>query len=54
LGTARYKDDVNAGLDKELIKTVVMAIKAGFYHLDGAQGQLSTNSSIIIHVKYDS
>ncbi|CAG8982383.1 hypothetical protein HYALB_00007505 [Hymenoscyphus albidus] len=37
LGTARYKNDPSAPVDKELIKTVVMAIKAGYYHLDGAQ-----------------
>lgn len=40
LGTARYKDDPSAPIDKELVKTVVMAIKAGYYHLDGAQGIL--------------
>lgn len=40
LGTARYKGDPNSPLDKELIKTVVVAIKAGFYHLDGAEGTL--------------
>jgi hypothetical protein len=39
LGSAHYRNDANAPLDKESIKTVVMAIKAGFYHLDGAQGQ---------------
>jgi hypothetical protein len=38
LGTAHAKKDGNAPLDKELIKTVVMAIQAGFGHLDGAQG----------------
>ncbi|KAH8657070.1 NADP-dependent oxidoreductase domain-containing protein [Tricladium varicosporioides] len=37
LGTARYKSDKNAPVDKELIKTVLMAIKAGYYHLDGAE-----------------
>ncbi|KAG9233138.1 putative NAD/NADP-dependent indole-3-acetaldehyde reductase [Amylocarpus encephaloides] len=37
LGTARYKSDPNAPIDKELVKTVVMAIKAGYYHLDGAE-----------------
>lgn len=37
-GTARYKSDANAPADKELVKIGVMAIKAGFYHLDGAQG----------------
>jgi diketogulonate reductase-like aldo/keto reductase len=40
LGTARSKGDANAPLDKELVKTVVMAIKAGYYHVDGAQGKL--------------
>lgn len=37
LGTARYKADPSAPLDEELVKTVVMAIKAGYYHIDGAQ-----------------
>lgn len=30
--------DGSAGLDQELVKTVVMAIGEGFYHLDGAEG----------------
>jgi hypothetical protein len=38
LGTARFKSDPNAPVDQELIKTVVMAIKTGYHHLDGAQG----------------
>lgn len=38
LGTANYKADPNSPVDKELVKTVVTAIKAGYYHLDGAQG----------------
>ncbi|KUJ09109.1 putative NAD/NADP-dependent indole-3-acetaldehyde reductase [Mollisia scopiformis] len=37
LGTARYKPDPNSPDDPELVKTVVMAIKAGYYHLDGAE-----------------
>ncbi|TVY18490.1 NADPH-dependent conjugated polyketone reductase C1, partial [Lachnellula arida] len=37
LGTARFKSDGSAPLDKELVKTVVMAINAGYYHLDGAE-----------------
>jgi len=37
LGTARFKADPNAPVDEELVKTVVMAIKAGYYHLDGAE-----------------
>lgn len=40
LGTARYKEDPNAPPDRELIKTIVMAIKAGYYHIDGAEGAL--------------
>ncbi|KAG0648018.1 NADPH-dependent conjugated polyketone reductase C1 [Hyphodiscus hymeniophilus] len=37
LGTARYKGDPNAPLDKDLISIVVMAIKAGYHHIDGAE-----------------
>jgi len=37
LGTARALSGNRDSLDKELVKTVVMAIKAGYYHLDGAQ-----------------
>ncbi|KAL3421303.1 aldo/keto reductase [Phlyctema vagabunda] len=37
LGTARYKADSDGPIDPELVKTVVMAIKAGYYHLDGAE-----------------
>jgi len=37
LGTARYKADPSAPEDPELVKTVVMAVKAGYYHLDGAE-----------------
>jgi len=37
LGTANYKADPNSPVDKELVKTVVLAIKTGYYHLDGAQ-----------------
>jgi len=46
-GTARYKSDANAPADKELVKIGVMAIKAGFYHLDGAQGLQCTNFTAI-------
>jgi diketogulonate reductase-like aldo/keto reductase len=28
-----------ANLDEELVKTIVAAIKAGYYHLDGAEGE---------------
>jgi diketogulonate reductase-like aldo/keto reductase len=38
LGTAHYKSDPNSPEDPELVKTVVMAIKTGYYHLDGAEG----------------
>jgi diketogulonate reductase-like aldo/keto reductase len=38
LGTANYKPDSDSPEDKELIKTVAMAVKAGYYHLDGAEG----------------
>jgi diketogulonate reductase-like aldo/keto reductase len=37
LGTARYKPDPNSPEDPELVKTVVQAIKTGYYHLDGAE-----------------
>lgn len=37
LGTARYKGGASAPLDKELIQTVLTAIKAGYYHFDGAE-----------------
>jgi len=37
LGTARYKGNTGAPLDKELVKYVVTAIKAGYHHLDGAE-----------------
>ncbi|KAG4423414.1 hypothetical protein IFR04_003381 [Cadophora malorum] len=37
LGTANYKSDPNSPVDKDLVKTVVLAIKTGYYHLDGAQ-----------------
>ena len=30
----------------ELVKTIVMAIKAGFYHLDGAEGKFTPSSAI--------
>lgn len=36
LGTANYKPGAS-DLDQGLVKTVVMAINAGYYHLDGAQ-----------------
>lgn len=37
LGTANYKGDPKAPLDKNLVATVVLAIKAEYYHLDGAE-----------------
>jgi hypothetical protein len=38
-GTARATNRRGGeSLDKDLVKTIVMAIKAGFYHLDGAEG----------------
>lgn len=37
LGTARYKSDPSAPVDTELVNLVVKAIKAGYYHLDGAE-----------------
>jgi len=37
LGTANYKSDPNSDLDKDLVKTVVLAVKTGYYHLDGAE-----------------
>ncbi|KAI9647221.1 hypothetical protein NHQ30_003604 [Ciborinia camelliae] len=37
LGTANYKSNDDGTLDKGIIQTTIMAIKAGYYHLDGAQ-----------------
>ncbi|KAH6724922.1 putative NAD/NADP-dependent indole-3-acetaldehyde reductase [Leptodontidium sp. MPI-SDFR-AT-0119] len=37
LGTANYKADPNSPVDNELVKTVVLAIRTGYHHLDGAQ-----------------
>ena len=37
LGTANYKADPESPLDKDLISTVVLAIKTGYLHLDGAE-----------------
>jgi len=37
LGTANYKGDPKSPVDKELVKTVVLAIQSGFHHLDGAE-----------------
>lgn len=39
LGTARYKADPTAPVDEEIVDATVMALKAGYYHLDGAQGK---------------
>lgn len=47
LGTARYKADSDAPEDAELVKTVVMAIRAGYYHLDGAEGPFLSAVSTI-------
>ena len=40
LGTAHFKSgaQVAAGLDQKIIDATVTAIKAGYYHLDGAEG----------------
>ena len=37
LGTANYKTG-KGGFDKEIVKVTVQAIKAGYFHLDGAEG----------------
>jgi len=37
LGTARFKGNGDPAFDEDLVKTVVTAIKAGYYHLDGAE-----------------
>jgi len=37
LGTANSKGGAGGDIDKELVKTVVLAIKTGYYHLDGAE-----------------
>ncbi|TVY84880.1 NADPH-dependent conjugated polyketone reductase C1 [Lachnellula suecica] len=36
-GTARYKANPNAPLDQETVKTIVLGINSGYYHLDGAE-----------------
>ncbi|KAK8129745.1 aldo/keto reductase [Apiospora kogelbergensis] len=41
LGTARAKMDGGNDKDDEIVKLTVMAIKNGFYHLDGAEGKSS-------------
>lgn len=38
-GTANSKSPDGSDIDQDLVKTVVMAINAGFYHLDGAEGE---------------
>lgn len=46
-GTARAMNRKGgSNLDQDLVKTIVMAIKAGFYHLDGAE---STSFSYLRH-----
>ncbi|ESZ90988.1 putative NAD/NADP-dependent indole-3-acetaldehyde reductase [Sclerotinia borealis F-4128] len=37
LGTAQYKSNADGPVDKEIVQKTVMAINAGYYHLDGAQ-----------------
>ncbi|KAF5874583.1 putative aldehyde reductase 1 protein [Botrytis fragariae] len=37
LGTAHYKSNSDGQVDSKIVKTAVMAINAGYYHLDGAQ-----------------
>ncbi|KAK6606091.1 aldo keto reductase [Botrytis cinerea] len=37
LGTAHFKSNADAGVDNKIVKTAVMAINAGYYHLDGAE-----------------
>ncbi|KAH6645960.1 aldo/keto reductase [Truncatella angustata] len=37
LGTARYKGTPTEEPDQEIVKLTVMAIKNGYYHLDGAE-----------------
>lgn len=37
LGTARFKT-AGGDFDDEIVKLTTMAIKNGFWHLDGAQG----------------
>ncbi|PQE29864.1 aldo keto reductase protein [Rutstroemia sp. NJR-2017a WRK4] len=37
LGTANFKSNSDGPVDKNIVETTVMAIKAGFLHLDGAQ-----------------
>ncbi|KAG9240468.1 NADP-dependent oxidoreductase domain-containing protein [Calycina marina] len=36
-GTAHYKSDASSLLDKSLVATFVMALKAGYHHLDAAE-----------------
>jgi hypothetical protein len=40
LGTARYKSQPTAEPDQEIVKLTVMAVKNGYYHLDGAEGTM--------------
>ena len=38
LGTANYKGGKGGGISRKIVDDTVVAIKAGWYHLDGAEG----------------
>jgi diketogulonate reductase-like aldo/keto reductase len=41
LGTAQYKKDTQSGLDQHVVDITTKAIKAGYHHLDGAEGEFT-------------
>jgi diketogulonate reductase-like aldo/keto reductase len=41
LGTAQFKKDSQSGLDQHVVDITTKAIKAGYRHLDGAEGELT-------------
>jgi diketogulonate reductase-like aldo/keto reductase len=43
LGTANFKRGGDTKIDKKIIEDTVTAIKAGFNHLDGAEGMYSVS-----------
>ncbi|RBQ68845.1 hypothetical protein FVER14953_21001 [Fusarium verticillioides] len=45
LGTAQYKKDPQSGLDQHVVDITTKAIKTGYRHLDGAEGEQNRVSS---------
>jgi len=41
LGTAQYKKDPQSGLDQHVVDITTKAIKTGYRHLDGAEGEIA-------------